>query len=172
VRMQGLRPIHRRGHIVVCGSGSIGTGAIDLLLAFDKTLVVVEANPDAALVERARERGFDLLTGDASRDDTLDLCNLGAARGLIAFGGGEFAIIESELGDGIEGRLPPGSMALAAGEEDGRFRLIPDIAGLDRGTRVLVLVPLAPFRRGADAAFVPLRDSYRTRYAAAPASGS
>ncbi|TMJ56922.1 MAG: hypothetical protein E6G81_13280, partial [Alphaproteobacteria bacterium] len=25
VRMQGLRPIHRRGHIVVCGSGSIGT---------------------------------------------------------------------------------------------------------------------------------------------------
>jgi Trk K+ transport system NAD-binding subunit len=243
VRMQGLRPIHRRGHIVVCGSGSIGTGAIDLLLAFDKPLVVVEANPDAALVERARERGFDLLTGDASRDDTLDLCNLGAAhslialtnvdtlnleialgararnpsmpvvlriaeatfaqsiarhfdlqttfsvaalagpvfaglahvpgaRGQIAFGGGEFAIIESELGDGIEERLPPGSMALAAGEEDGRFRLIPDIASLDRGTRVLILVPLAPFRRGADAAFVPLRDSHRTRYAAAPASGS
>jgi len=243
VRMQGLRPIHRRGHIVVCGSGSIGTGAIDLLLAFDKPLVVVEANPDAALVERARDRGFDLLTGDASRDDTLDLCNLGAAhslialtnvdtlnleialgararnpsmpvvlriaeatfaqsiarhfdlqttfsvaalagpvfaglahvpgaRGQIAFGGGEFAIIESELGDGIEERLPPGSMALAAGEEDGRFRLIPDIAGLDRGTRVLILVPLAPFRRGADAAFVPLRDSYITRYAAAPASGS
>src|SRR5438045_8127286 len=84
VRMQGLRPIHRRGHIVVCGSGSIGTGAIDLLLAFDKPLVVVEANPDAALVERARERGFDLLTGDASRDDTLDLCNLGAAHSLIA----------------------------------------------------------------------------------------
>src|SRR5712671_5516782 len=243
VRMQGLRPIYRRGHIVVCGSGSIGTGVIDLLLDFDKPLVVVEQSPDAALVERARDRGFDLLTGDASRDDTLDLCNLGAAhslvaltnvdtlnleialgararnpsmpvvlriaeatfaqsiarhfdlqttfsvaalagpvfaglahvsgaRGQIAFGGGEFAIIESELGDGIEERLPPGSMALAAGEEDGRFRLIPDIAGLDRGTRVFILVPLAPFRRGADAAFVPLRDSYITRYAAAPASGS
>src|SRR5438067_5373576 len=243
VRMQGLRPIYRRGHIVVCGSGSIGTGVIDLLLEFNKPLVVVEQRPDAALVERARDRGFDLLTGDASRDDTLDLCNLGAAhtlialtnvdtlnleialgararnpsmpivlriaeatfaesiarhfdlqttfsvaalagpvfaglahvpgaRGQIAFGGREFAIIESELGDGIEVRLPPGSMALAAGEEDGRFRLIPAIAGLDRGTRVLILVPLAPFRRGADAAFVPLRDSYITRYAAAPASGS
>jgi voltage-gated potassium channel Kch len=243
VRMQGLRPIHRRGHIVVCGSGSIGTGAIDLLLAFDKPLVVVEANPDAALVERARDRGFDLLTGDASRDDTLDLCNLGAAhslialtnvdtlnleialgararnpsmpvvlriaeatfaqsiarhfdlqttfsvaalagpvfaglahvpgaRGQIAFGGGEFAIIETELGDGIEERLPPGSMALAAGEEDGGFRLIADIAGLDRGMRVLILVPLAPFRRDADEAFAPLREWDRERYAVTPASGS
>lgn len=243
VRMQGLRPIHRRGHIVVCGSGSIGTGAIDLLLAFDKPLVVVEANPDAALVERARDRGFDLLTGDASRDDTLDLCNLGAAhslialtnvdtlnleialgararnpsmpvvlriaeatfaqsiarhfdlqttfsvaalagpvfaglahvpgaRGQIAFGGGEFAIIETELGDGIEERLPPGSMALAAGEEDGGFQLIADIAGLDRGMRVLILVPLAPFRRDADEAFAPLREWDRERYAVTPASGS
>ena len=34
VRMQGLRPIRRRGHIVVCGCGSIGTGVIDLLLDF------------------------------------------------------------------------------------------------------------------------------------------
>src|SRR5437763_8728435 len=184
VRMQGLRPIHRRGHIVVCGSGSIGTGAIDLLLAFDKPLVVVEANPDAALVERARDRGLDLLTGDASRDDTLDLCNLGSAhslialtnvhtpnleialgararnptmplalriaeatfaqsiarhfdfkttfsvaalagpvfaglsrlpgaRGRIAFGGQEFTISEIELGEGIEERLPPGTIPLA-----------------------------------------------------------
>jgi voltage-gated potassium channel Kch len=98
VRMQGLRPIHRRGHIVVCGSGSIGTGAIDLLLAFDKPLVVVEANPDAALVERARERGFDLLTGDASRDDTLDLCNLGAAHSLIALTNVDTLNLEIALG--------------------------------------------------------------------------
>src|SRR5690242_1924304 len=98
VRMQGLRPIHRRGHIVVCGSGSIGTGAIDLLLAFDKPLVVVEANPDAALVERARDRGFDLLTGDASRDDTLDLCNLGAAHSLIALTNVDTLNLEIALG--------------------------------------------------------------------------
>jgi voltage-gated potassium channel Kch len=218
VRMQGLRPIYRRGHIVVCGSGSIGTGVIDLLLEFNKPLVVVEQRPDAALVERARDRGFDLLTGDASRDDTLDLCNLGAAHSLIAltnvdtlnleialgararnpsmpivlriaeatfaesiarhfdfkttfsvaalagpvfaglahvggargkidFGGGEFAIIEAERGDGTEERFPTGAIALAAGEEHGGFRLIRDASGLRRGTRVLFLVPLASFRR-------------------------
>jgi hypothetical protein len=57
---------------------------IDLLLALGKHLVVVEATPDTAIVERAREQRFDLLTGDASRDATLDLCNLNAAHGLIA----------------------------------------------------------------------------------------
>src|SRR5205085_11236300 len=221
VRMQGLRPISRRGHIIVCGCGSIGTGVIDLLLDFDMPLVVVEQHPDAAMVERARDRGFALLPGDASRDDTLDLCNLGAAhslvaltnvdtlnleialgararnpsmpivlriaeaafaesiarhfdfqttfsfaalagpvfaglsrlpgaRGRIAFGGQEFAIGEIEFGGGIEDRLPPGTIPLAAGGEDGDFALMRDFAGLARDRRVLILVPLAPFQDGEE----------------------
>ena len=220
VRMQGLRPIRRHGHIVVCGAGHIGTGVIDLLLEFDYPLVVVEQNPDAALVERARDRGFDLLTGDASRDDTLGLCNLAGAhslialtnvdtlnleialgararnpsmpivlriaesafaesiarhfdfkttfsvaalagpvfaglarlpgaRGRIAFDGQEFAIGEIEIGGEVEEQLPPGTVALAAGNDDGDFSLIRGYAGLARGTRLLVLVPLAPFRDGS-----------------------
>jgi len=98
VRMQGLRPIRRRGHIVVCGCGSIGTGVIDLLLQFATPLVVVEGNPDSALVERARDRGFDLLTGDASRDDTLDLCNLAAAHSLVALTNVDTLNLEIALG--------------------------------------------------------------------------
>jgi voltage-gated potassium channel Kch len=98
VRMQGLRPIHRRGHIVVCGCGSIGTGVIDLLLGFDKPIVVVEQTPDAALVERARDQGFDLLTGDASRDDTLDLCNLAGAHSLVALTNVDTLNLEIALG--------------------------------------------------------------------------
>jgi len=98
VRAQGLRRIRRRGHIVVCGAGSIGAGVIDLLLGFGKPLVVVEANPDAALVERARDLGFDLLTGDAGRDDTLDLCNLGAAHSLVALTNVDTLNLEIALG--------------------------------------------------------------------------
>jgi voltage-gated potassium channel Kch len=222
VRMQGLRPIHRRGHIVVCGAGSIGTGVIDLLLEFDKPLVVVEQNPDAALVERARDRGFDLLTGDASRDDTLGLCNLAAAhslialtnvdtlnleialgararnpsmpivlriaeaafaesianhfdfkttfsvaalagpvfaglsrmpgtRGRIAFDHQEFAIGEMHLAAGMEQQLPRGTIPLALAGEDGACLLMRDFDRLGRvGTRALVLMPLAPFRKGED----------------------
>ena len=98
VRTQGLRPIKRRGHIVVCGAGSIGSGVIELLLQFRKPLVVVEAVPDAAMVERARDLGFDLLTGDASRDDTLDLCNLEAAHSLIALTNVDTLNLEIALG--------------------------------------------------------------------------
>jgi Trk K+ transport system NAD-binding subunit len=98
VRMQGLRPVHRRGHIVVCGAGSIGSEVIDLLLALGKHLVVVEVTPDTAIVERAREQRFDLLTGDASRDATLDLCNLTAAHGLIALTNVDTLNLEIALG--------------------------------------------------------------------------
>ena len=98
VRMQGLRPIQRRGHIVLCGCGSIGTGVIDLLLAFDRPLVVIDPSPDAALIERARDRGFDLLTGDASCDDTLDLCNLGEAHSVVALTNVDTLNLEIALG--------------------------------------------------------------------------
>jgi voltage-gated potassium channel Kch len=98
VTMQGLRPVHRRGHIVVCGAGSIGSGVIDLLLAQNKRLVVIELTPDTTIVERAREQQFDLLTGDASRDATLDLCNLGAAHSLIALTNVDTLNLEIALG--------------------------------------------------------------------------
>lgn len=98
VRVQGLRRIRRRGHIVVCGAGSIGAGVIELLLEFGKPLVVVEATPDAPMVERARDLGFDLLTGDASRDETLDLCNLGAAHSLISLTNVDTLNLEIALG--------------------------------------------------------------------------
>jgi voltage-gated potassium channel Kch len=98
VTMQGLRPVHRRGHIVVCGAGSIGSEVIDLLLGLGKRLVVVESAPDTSLVESARERRFDLLTGDASRDATLDLCNLGTAHGLVALTNVDTLNLEIALG--------------------------------------------------------------------------
>jgi voltage-gated potassium channel Kch len=116
VRMQGLRPIHRRGHIVVCGCGNIGAGVVDLLLDFGKPLVVVEQNPDAAVVERARERGFDLLTGDASRDDTLDLCNLGAAHSLVALT--NFDTLNLEIALGARARNPSMPIVLRIAEEN------------------------------------------------------
>jgi len=221
VRMQGLRPIGRSGHIVVCGCGSIGSGVIDLLLDFGKPLVVVEQNPDTTVIERARDRVFDLLTGDATRDSTLDLCNLRAAhslvaltngdtlnleialgararnpglpivlriaeaefaasiarhfqfettfsaaalaapvfaglsrmpgaRGRLAFEGREFAITEIAHGPTIESELPRVAIPLAAVGADGEFTLIRDFAGLQSGTRLLMLVPLAPFRDGRE----------------------
>ena len=99
VTMQGLRPVHRRGHIVVCGAGSIGSEASSICCSRStSSLVVIELAPDTAIVEWAREQHFDLLTGDASRDATLDLCNLGAAHGLIALTNVDTLNLEIALG--------------------------------------------------------------------------
>jgi Trk K+ transport system NAD-binding subunit len=220
VTMQGLRPVHRRGHIVVCGAGSIGSGVIDLLLAQNKRLVVIELTPDTTIVERAREQQFDLLTGDASRDTTLDLCNLDAAhslialtnvdtlnleialgararnptmpivlriaeasfaesiarhfefettfsaaglaapafvglsrfagsRGRVAFAGQEFAIAEIGVGEDFPRALPQNLITIAVSRGN-KFEIAHDFDALAPGDRTLVLVPIAPFRKGED----------------------
>jgi voltage-gated potassium channel Kch len=59
---------------------------------------VIERDPDTSLVERARELRFDLLTGDASRDTTLDLCHLGAAHSLVALTNVDTLNLEIALG--------------------------------------------------------------------------
>lgn len=84
ISMQGLRRIRAHGHVVVCGCGKIGRAVVDILTASGKRVVVIEPNPDAALVRRARERDVDLLTGDANRDDALDLCDLPNAAAVLA----------------------------------------------------------------------------------------
>ena len=84
VAVQGLRQISRRGHIVVCGAGNVGSSVIDYLVGLGAQVVVVEASPRPEIVERSRERHFDLLTGDATKEPTLDLCNVSEAAAVVA----------------------------------------------------------------------------------------
>ena len=220
VKMQGLRPVRRRGHIIVCGAGSIGSEVIGLLLDLGKRLVVVEAAPDPALVERAREQRFDLLTADASRDETLDLCGLKAAdalvalttvdtlnleiglgararnptlpivlriadasfaasiarhfefettfsatalaapafvgltrfpgaRGRIALAEQQFAIAEIDVPEIMRASFHRDAIPIAVARDDS-FALARDYADLGPGDRLLVMVPLTPFRYPAD----------------------
>jgi Trk K+ transport system NAD-binding subunit len=98
IAQQGLRQVRRRGHVIVCGAGNVGSRVIDFLLKLDRQLVVIELEPNAEIVERSRARHFDLLTGDASRDSTLDLCNIGEAEALIALTNSDTMNLEVALG--------------------------------------------------------------------------
>jgi voltage-gated potassium channel Kch len=114
VAVQGLRQVHRHGHIVVCGAGNIGSSVIELLLDLGKRLVVVEQTPDTTIVELAGEGRFDLLTGDASRDETLDLCNLRSALSLVALTNVDTLNLEIALG--VRARNPTMPVVLRIGE--------------------------------------------------------
>jgi len=96
--IQGLRQIHTRGHVLLCGSGNVGTRVIDYLRALHQRVVVVDPNPDPALIEMSRRRQIELLTADATRDATLDRCNIANARAVIALTDGDTANLEVALG--------------------------------------------------------------------------
>jgi Trk K+ transport system NAD-binding subunit len=98
VAAQGLRHVARSGHIVVCGAGNVGSRVIDYLLELNRQVVVIEAEPRPEIVELSRDNHFDLLTGDATRDSTLDLCNILHAEALIALTNGDTNNLEVALG--------------------------------------------------------------------------
>jgi Trk K+ transport system NAD-binding subunit len=60
ISMQGLRRIRGRDRVVICGGGRIGSAVMSLLTAMGKHVIVIDPNPDATLVRRARERDLDL----------------------------------------------------------------------------------------------------------------
>jgi Trk K+ transport system NAD-binding subunit len=96
--LQGLRHIHVRDHIIVCGAGRVGQRVVDYLRRFKIPLVIVEAHPTASIVRLGRQHGVDVLTGDASQDDTLDMCNVEHARSVIVTTDSDTANLEIALG--------------------------------------------------------------------------
>jgi voltage-gated potassium channel Kch len=97
-RTQGLRRIHRSGHIIVCGAGNVGSLVIDYLRHLGEHVVVVEKNPDSLLIEMARDRKVDLLTGDATNDETIAFCSPENAKSLVGVTNSDTANLETALG--------------------------------------------------------------------------
>ncbi len=97
-RLRGLRAIHRSGHVIVCGAGNVGTLVIDYLRELGEEVVVIERDPDTLLVELAREQEIDLLTGDATNDETIAYCAPERAKSLVGVTNSDTANLEAALG--------------------------------------------------------------------------
>ncbi|HET9029423.1 MAG TPA: NAD-binding protein [Candidatus Aquilonibacter sp.] len=97
-RTRGIRKIHRAGHVIVCGAGNVGSLVIEYLRDLGEDVVVVERDPDAILIELARDRRIDLLTGDATNDETLSYCNPEHAKALIGVTNSDTSNLEVALG--------------------------------------------------------------------------
>jgi Trk K+ transport system NAD-binding subunit len=95
---QGLRRIRARGHYVICGGGRIGGAVVNLLTAAGKRVVVVDSHPDPTLIRRARESSIDMLTGDATNEDVLALCDVPHAAAVIVLTNSDPGNLEIALG--------------------------------------------------------------------------
>ncbi|HTU83020.1 MAG TPA: NAD-binding protein [Candidatus Acidoferrales bacterium] len=97
-RIRGLRRIHRTGHVIVCGAGNVGSLVIDYLRQLGEQVVVVEKSPDNLLIEMARDRKIDLLTGDSTNDETMAYCVPERAKSLIGVTNSDTSNLETALG--------------------------------------------------------------------------
>jgi Trk K+ transport system NAD-binding subunit len=95
---QGLRRIRSRGHVVVCGGGRIGSAVVNLLTEAGKHVVVIDSHPDPTLIRRARESSIDLLTGDATNEDVLALCDVPHAAAVVVLTNSDPGNLEIALG--------------------------------------------------------------------------
>ncbi len=95
---QGLRRIRGRGHYVVCGGGRIGGAVVNFLIEAGKHVVVIDSHPDPTLVRRARESRLDLLTGDATNEDVLALCDVTHAAAVVVLTNSDPGNLEIALG--------------------------------------------------------------------------
>jgi len=95
---QGLRQIRAHGHVVVCGGGRIGSAVVNLLREAGKHVVVVDSHPDPTLIRRARESSIDLLTGDATHEDVLALCDVQHAAAVVVLTNSDPGNLEIALG--------------------------------------------------------------------------
>lgn len=125
--LQGMRRIRAHGHVVICGGGKIGSAVIGLLTAAGKRVVVIESDPDAGLVRRARDRDVDLLTGDAQRDDALDLCDIPHAAAVLALTDNDAVNVEIALG--ARARRPDVPLVVRM-ENDAFASAVSDIFGI------------------------------------------
>jgi Trk K+ transport system NAD-binding subunit len=98
VQLQGLRRVRARDHVIVCGGGRTGGAVVALLVAAGKRVIVIESHPDPGLVRRARSGQIDLLTGDATHEDVLELANVPYATSVIALTNNDTGNLEIALG--------------------------------------------------------------------------
>ena len=71
------------------------------------------------------------------------------SRGRVVIAGHEFALGELTVGEDFRPAPPEAAIPLAAAR-DGEFAVTSDYSELATGDRVLVIVPLAPFKEGRD----------------------
>jgi voltage-gated potassium channel Kch len=114
---QGLRRIRGHGHVIVCGAGRIGGAVVGILTRAGRRVVVIDPEPGAWLVRRARDRDVDLLTGSATRDDALQLANVHGAAAVLALTDNDTVNLEIAL----SARAIAPSIPLVVRMEDATF---------------------------------------------------
>jgi Trk K+ transport system NAD-binding subunit len=81
---RGHRLSRRKGHVVLCGLGRLGTGILAMLDLMGETVVAIEPAPHPVVAATLLQSGTHLIEGDATHPESLEYANLHQARALVA----------------------------------------------------------------------------------------
>lgn len=73
----------RSNHIVLVGLGNVGTRVLRQLNDLGVDVVAIDRNPDARGIQVAEQLGVPVITGDASREETLRSASIDTCRALV-----------------------------------------------------------------------------------------
>jgi len=68
------------GHVIICGYGTLGEKVADVLSGHNIPFILIEI--DTKKATRARELGYNVIEGDATRSQVLKSANIAGARAV------------------------------------------------------------------------------------------
>ncbi len=84
-------------HVIVVGLGNVGTRIVGQLHDLGIRVICVDMNPSAQGVPMARRLGVPVVTGQASRDETLRAAGIDACRSLVSVTSADVFNLETAL---------------------------------------------------------------------------
>lgn len=83
-----------RGHVVLCGLGTVGYRVLEELVSAGEQVFVIERDGSGEFVPRARDLGAEVLIGDARTENLLRSLNVTDARAVIIVTDDDLANLE------------------------------------------------------------------------------
>jgi len=121
-RMKGVLSIMGKfraasNHVLVCGYSSVGESVVDELQDRGIPYVIIDDREDIAA--HLRDKGHDVLTGDATRRETLEAANLRQARAVVAaFDSDSVNALVALTAKGFRDATPGATFCIVARVED------------------------------------------------------
>jgi Trk K+ transport system NAD-binding subunit len=130
------RRIPERGHVVVCGLGSIGFQTVKELIGLGERMVVIERDPANAFVTAARRLGAAVLIGDATLPEVQAQARMTSAFSVIVATSNDVSNLSIAL---LARRQQPGQRVVVLLTEPEMAKMLRQAAGVELALSVPIL---------------------------------
>lgn len=96
-QMLGQRQVRMKDHVIVCGLGKVGIRTVESLIDMGQPVVAVTSEEATQRVERARELGATIVSGDMRERGVLERAGVMNCASLIACTADDLANLEAAL---------------------------------------------------------------------------